>query len=196
MIEKRVINFLVLCTTFKVSTCRIARDDTSSFNSSKTVQDLRNPWIDPASIRSKSGREDFIQCSVTSNAPVAFEWRKDGQVINDSITTMSLNPEIGTIRITDIGPMSRDKGRLNIYKSVLRFMPLTVNSNGSYSCLIHGPGYEKTETVSCLVFVSNSFDGYHHELTSERKFLAGAVILIFSILFLGTILVTFFSFKL
>lgn len=190
-----MIQFLLLFVIFKVSDNRLIRDAKSEddFNSTKFVQNLRNPWIDPASILSKPGREDFIQCSVTSNAPVSFEWIKDGNIINETVSSLS----IGSIKIVDLNPISRDKrSPLKIYKSVLRFKPLTMNSNGSYSCLVHGPGYEKTETVTCSVFVSDSFDGYHHEMTPERKFLAGAIFFIFSMLFIGTILVTFLSFKL
>lgn len=198
MSKNFVIDILALCLIIKVSNCRLQRDDPMIvYNTTNTVQDLRNPWIDPPSIRSAPGHEDSIQCSVTSNSPVAFEWRKNGNVINESKSSMTSDHTIGSVKIIDLKPIEKDKrSPFKIYRSVLRFMPLTIHSNGSYSCLIYGPGYEKTETVPCLIYVSKSFHGNHHELTTERKFLIGAIIFIFSILFLGTILVTILSFKL
>lgn len=197
MFTKFLVDIFALCVIIKVSNSRLQRDDPMDvYNTTKTVQDLRNPWIDPPSIRSAPGHDDFIQCSVTSNSPVAFEWRKNGHVINESIY-MSTDPSIGLMKIIDLKPIEKDnRNSYKIYRSVLRFLPLTIHSNGSYSCLIYGPGYEKTETVPCLIYVSESFHGNYHVLTNERKFLIGAIIFIFSILFLGTILVTILSFKL
>lgn len=194
-----VIDILILCIIFSASNCRLMqRDDPPDvYNTSRAVQDLRNPWIDPPSIRSAPGHEDAIQCSVTSNSPVAFEWKKDGHVINELNSSMSIDHASGLIKIFDLKPIEKDKrSSFKIYRSVLRFIPLTIHSNGSYSCLIYGPGYEKSETLPCMIFVSELFHGNHHELTSERKFLIGAIIFIFAILFLGTVLVTFLSFKL